>query len=77
MALCIAAREAGGSAVARFTGSIAFLIFHLGLAPQALCFRPLRGLKKFQADGGGDFFDEIGWSETAGAGVDGKSDDVV
>ena len=33
------------SAVARFTGSRPILInVILGLAPQALCFRPLRGL---------------------------------
>jgi len=40
----ISAREAGGSAVARFTGSIFLIDEVLGLAPQALCFRPLRGL---------------------------------
>jgi hypothetical protein len=32
------------TAVARFTGSNYFLILILGLAPQALRFRPLRGL---------------------------------
>jgi hypothetical protein len=37
--------NAGGSAVGRFAGSIAFVLFLiLGLAPQALCLRPLRGL---------------------------------
>jgi len=45
------AREAGDSALmlwadARFAGSIVFSIQILGLAPQALCFRPLRGLHK-------------------------------
>jgi len=46
----VRARETGDSvdlscAVARFAGSIMFwLIVILGLAPQALCRRPLRGL---------------------------------
>jgi hypothetical protein len=44
------AREAGDSvkftkAVARFTGSTCSWIINLGLAPQALCCRPLRGLR--------------------------------
>ena len=36
------AREAAGSAVARFAGSVAYLVEYLGLAPQALCFHLLR-----------------------------------
>ncbi len=42
-------REAADSpkqlrAVARFAGSKYFCLVILGLAPQAICFRPLRGL---------------------------------
>jgi hypothetical protein len=42
----VRAREAGDrpSAIARFAGSKFFLDLILGLAPQALCYRPLRGL---------------------------------
>jgi hypothetical protein len=32
------------SAAARYRGLVSSLIANLGLAPQALCFRPLRGL---------------------------------
>jgi len=45
------ARGAGDSAAARFAGSVAlFYIPYLGLAPQALFCRPLRGLGA-QTDG--------------------------
>jgi hypothetical protein len=37
-------REVGGSAVTRFAGSVHLFGKYLGLAPQALCLRPLRGL---------------------------------
>jgi len=32
-------------AVTRFAGSMDILVLDLGLTPQALCWRPLRGLK--------------------------------
>ena len=38
------AREAGGSAAARFAGSVTLFYILPGLAPQALLCRPLRGL---------------------------------
>ena len=36
----------GDSAVTRFAGSESKRLAYLGLAPQALCFRPLRGLSR-------------------------------
>jgi len=49
--MIVRVREAADStlmlwAVGRFAGSIVFAISILGLAPQALCFRPLRGLRR-------------------------------
>jgi len=34
----------GATAITRFAGSFNFLVLDLGLTPQALCWRPLRGL---------------------------------
>src|SRR5215204_3766584 len=51
----IQACEAGGSPVARFTGSRAFLSMDLGLTPQALCLRPFHGLTRLYVNGPGAY----------------------
>ena len=73
----VGARVAGGSAVARCAGWNVLCIAYLGLAPQALCFHPLRGLKKFEADRGGNLFVITSWRQAAGVLVDFEGDDVI